>query len=116
SLTIALHDTLVGGYEQSKWVAEQLVGQAAARGLPVAIYRPSRILGHSVSGRMNTDDLWCRLVKGIVASGMAPRGTGYDNMLPVDLVARIVVDSALHPQVHGHAVHVVNPHWSAFDS
>ncbi len=36
---------LLGGYAQSKWVAEKLVTLARSRGLPVAIYRPGRITG-----------------------------------------------------------------------
>lgn len=116
TLAVPLHDYLMGGYEQSKWVAEQLVGLAARRGLPVAIYRPSRIVGHSRTGRINTDDLFCRLIKGIVLFGKAPRDTGFDNMLPVDLVSRIIIDASLDPAVQGRAVHVVNPHWSSMDA
>src|SRR5262249_13173935 len=38
---------VVGGYAQSKWVAEQLVRRAGARGLPTTVYRP----GPLVAGR-----------------------------------------------------------------
>ncbi|HJV61770.1 MAG TPA: thioester reductase domain-containing protein, partial [Albitalea sp.] len=115
-LDIALHDRLMGGYEQSKWVAEQLVCLAARRGLPVSIYRPSRIVGHSRTGRMNTDDLFCRLIKGIALFGKAPVDTGYDNMLPVDVASRAIVEASLNPEVHGHAVHVVNPQWNSMNA
>ncbi|HEX6362155.1 MAG TPA: SDR family oxidoreductase, partial [Albitalea sp.] len=115
-LSVPLHPYLMGGYEQSKWVAEQLVVAAAARGLPVAIYRPSRIVGHSRTGRINTDDLFCRLIQGIARFGKAPRDVGFDNILPVDLAARLVVEASLHREVHGHAVHVVNPQWNPLDA
>jgi myxalamid-type nonribosomal peptide synthetase MxaA len=116
ALAIPLHDFLVGGYEQSKWVAEQLMVLAARRGVPVTIYRPSRIVGHSKTGHMNTDDLFCRLIKGIVLFGKAPRNTGFDNMLPVDVVGRIIVEASLAPSVQGKAVHVVNPSWHTLDA
>ncbi|MBP0624106.1 thioester reductase domain-containing protein [Cupriavidus consociatus] len=116
TLNVTLHERLTGGYEQSKWVAEQLVAAATTRGLPATIYRPSRIVGHSVTGNMNTDDLFCRLIKGIVLFGKAPVRTGYDNILPVDLVSRIVVQASLHPEAHGKAVHVVNPNWNDMDA
>ena len=38
-------DKLQNGYSQSKWVAEQLVQAASARGLPVAIFRPGNLGG-----------------------------------------------------------------------
>src|ERR687897_1095136 len=44
------------GYGQSKWVAEKLVWEAARRGLPVAVYRPGNISGHSVTGASNPRD------------------------------------------------------------
>lgn len=114
-LAVPLHDNLIGGYEQSKWVAEQLVCLAAQRGLPVSIYRPSRIVGHSSTGRMNTDDLFCRLIKGIVLFGKAPYDTGFDNILPVDVVSRIIVEASFHPGVLGQAVHVINPQWHSMN-
>src|SRR3990167_4728974 len=38
------------GYGRSKWVAEYLVQAAMDNGLPAAIYRVSRISGHSQTG------------------------------------------------------------------
>ncbi len=114
-LDVPFHELLQGGYEQSKWVAEQLVAEAGRRGLPVCIYRPSRIVGHSVTGRMNTDDLFSRLIKGIAVFGKAPQDVGFDNILPVDLAARLIVEASRHPAAPGHAVHVLNPDWNSLD-
>ena len=115
TLHVEAHGRLMGGYEQSKWVAEQRLALAAGRGVPVAIYRPSRIIGHSRTGRINPDDLFSRLIRGVVQFGKAPAGTGHDNMLPVDLAARMIVEASQHPDVAGHAVHVVNPRFTPFD-
>ena len=54
------------GYAQTKEVCESLVREAGTRGLPVTIYRPSLISGHSVTGAFNTDDLLSRIVSGCV--------------------------------------------------
>lgn len=116
ALAVPLHPHLNSGYEQSKWVAEQLLNLAAQRGVPVTVYRPSRIVGHSRSGRLNQDDLFCRMIKGMVLLGKAPRDTGFDNMLPVDLVSRIIVEASMDARARGQAVHVVNPRWHEMDA
>jgi nucleoside-diphosphate-sugar epimerase len=54
---------LSDGYSQSKWVAEQLVVQARQVGIPVAIYRPGRLTGHSQTGASNANDLLDNLVR-----------------------------------------------------
>ncbi|CAG2380372.1 MULTISPECIES: thioester reductase domain-containing protein [Burkholderia] len=116
TLAVPFHEHLTSGYEQSKWVAEQLLAQAHARGVPVTVYRPARIVGHAVSGRMNLDDLFCRLIKGIILFGKAPRDVGFDNILPVDVVSRIIVRASLDPTAAGQGVHVINPRWNSLDA
>ena len=63
---------LYGGYMQSKWVAEKLVTMARSRGIPVCIYRPALITGHSQTGIWNTDDVVCRLIKSFIELRAAP--------------------------------------------
>lgn len=63
---------LTVGYAQSKWVAEQLVRLAGGRGVPVSIFRPGYIIGHSETGVTNVDDYLVRLVKGCIQLGRAP--------------------------------------------
>ncbi|PHP85691.1 hypothetical protein CFB52_030480 [Burkholderia sp. AU18528] len=116
TLAVPFHEHLTSGYEQSKWVAEQLLVQAHARGVPVTVYRPARIVGHAVSGRMNLDDLFCRLIKGIIVFGKAPRDVGFDNILPVDVVSQIIVRASLDPTAAGQGVHVINPRWNSLDA
>ncbi|MGC5413137.1 SDR family oxidoreductase, partial [Streptomyces sp. DT225] len=50
-------DDLPDGYAQSKWVAEQLVGLARERGLPVTVHRPGRISGDTATGACQDRDL-----------------------------------------------------------
>ena len=79
------------GYAQTKIVAEALVRQAGERGLPVRIYRPALISGHSVTGAFNRDDLICALVRGCVAMGTAPDLDWNLDCEPVDRVAASIV-------------------------
>lgn len=100
---------LSGGYAQSKWVAEQLVTQATARGLPTCIYRPGLVTGHSQSGYSNTTDLVCRLVKSFIQLQQAPDLDLMVDMTPVDYASRAIVNLSLQPKSLGQAFHLVNP-------
>ncbi|OFA07178.1 non-ribosomal peptide synthetase [Duganella sp. HH101] len=100
-----------GGYNQSKWVAEQLALAARARGLPVAVYRPARITGDSRTGGCNLGDYFSSWIKGCVQLGLAPRldGDGFD-MAPVDYVSRAIVQLALGAGDQNGNFHFLNPH------
>jgi thioester reductase-like protein len=98
------------GYAQSKAVAEALVAEAGRRGLPVTIYRPSLIAGHSATGEFNADDLLSLLVKGCVEMGCAPDLDWTLDALPVDVVARdILARSSARGTVH--LLHPRPRHW-----
>ncbi|MER7007796.1 amino acid adenylation domain-containing protein [Dactylosporangium sp. NPDC000555] len=76
------------GYTRSKWVAEQIVGVARDRGLPITVYRPSRISGDTRSGACQGDDYLWRVLKGCVQAGAVPAGaTIAVDLVPVDYVA-----------------------------
>src|SRR3954451_14780377 len=103
------HGVLFGGYTQSKWVAEKLVTIARSRGLPVAVYRPGLITGHSRTGAWNTDDFMTRLIKSWVELGSAPDLDGALDMTPVDYVSSALVHLSLSEQSLGSDFHLVNP-------
>ncbi|HEY6362703.1 MAG TPA: thioester reductase domain-containing protein [Vicinamibacterales bacterium] len=97
------------GYSQTKWVAEQLVRTAESRGIPVTIYRPGMITGHSETGVSNPDDLFSRMVGGCVQMGtMTELNIGLD-LTPVDYCAKSIVYLSLQPSSVGRAFHIVNP-------
>lgn len=79
------------GYAQTKAVAEALVTQAAGHGLPVTIYRPALISGHSQQSDFNADDLLSLLIRGCVRMGAAPDLDWTLDVLPVEEVARRIV-------------------------
>jgi amino acid adenylation domain-containing protein/thioester reductase-like protein len=98
------------GYSQSKWVAEKLVMLAGERGLPVCIYRPSRITGHSQTGLSNKDDFLSIGIKGCIQLGLLPAlDDQEDNMVPVDYVSRAIVYLSQQTDLLGKTFHLVNP-------
>jgi amino acid adenylation domain-containing protein/thioester reductase-like protein len=57
------------GYSQSQWTAEGMVRRMRDRGFPIIIYRPGFIIGHSVTGASNPDDLVSRLISSCIKLG-----------------------------------------------
>lgn len=84
-------DGLWLGYAQSKCVAEALVREAGARGLPVTIVRPSLVSGDAMRGRSNPDDLVSRFIAGCIAMRAAPDLDWRVDCVPVDDIARSIV-------------------------
>lgn len=105
--------TISSGYTQSKWVAEKLVTIARDRGIPVSIYRPGRISGHSQTGICNLEDHTFRTIKGCIQLGTAPNYDTLVNLTPVDYASKSIV--YLSTQTSLGIFHIVNPqplHWS----
>lgn len=102
---------LLGGYAQSKWVAEKLVTIARSRGLPVTIYRPGRISGHSQTGVWRTDDLICRTMKGCIQLGSVPALIAEERLelTPVDYVSQAIVALSQRKASSGQVFHLFNP-------
>ena len=106
---------LFGGYAQSKWVAERLAAEASRRGLPLTIYRPGLVTGHSRTGAGSTDDMLALLVKGCIQLGALPQIDTRLDMTPVDYVSRALVYLSRKSGVAGQVYHLANPHpahWS----
>ena len=101
---------LYNGYAQSKWVAEKLVMAAQAKGIPVSIYRPGMIAGHSQTGASQTNDLIGRMIKGLIQLETAPNLDQMINMTPVDYVSQAIIHISRQAQSLGKAFHLLNPH------
>ncbi|MBD2128004.1 amino acid adenylation domain-containing protein [Microcoleus sp. ZQ-A2] len=97
------------GYTQSKWVAEKLVTIARERGLPICIYRPGRISGHSQTGACNPGDHTYRMIKGCIQLGSIPNQDIQLNFSPVDYVSQAIVSLSNQKESIGKAFHLVNP-------
>lgn len=102
------------GYAQTKAVAEALVREAGRRGLPIAIYRPSLIAGHSDcppsrdalrrTNAYNRDDILTRVISGCVRMGIAPDLEWSLDCLPVDVAAQHIAGTPPRPD----AVHLAH--------
>jgi thioester reductase-like protein len=106
--------TVLGGYAQSRWIAEGIAQLARERGIPVSIYRPSIIGGHARTGISNEADAVCRLFKGCIQLGCAPNLTVPVNIVTADFAAEATTALALEASNLGGTFHLVNHHASPF--
>ncbi|WP_434300154.1 myxochelin non-ribosomal peptide synthetase MxcG [Corallococcus exiguus] len=93
------HPGLRDGYQQSKWIAERLVQQASARGLPATVYRLGRVVGAPDTALVNTQDLvWRIVLAGLPVRALPLLDVG-EVWTPVDFVASAIVQLSLasHP-------------------
>ncbi|MHA7132926.1 non-ribosomal peptide synthetase [Oerskovia turbata] len=100
------------GYPESKWVAEQVLRAASARGLPVVIHRPYEITGRTVDGHWNTEAAICSFFKAIVEMGRAPDVDLPLDFVPVDHLARAVAHLAQTRPAQGQTYHLTNPRYA----
>lgn len=96
-------------YSQSKWVAEKLATIARSRGIPVSIYRPPFISGHSQTGAWYTDDVICRMIKGCIQIGSMASITDILDLSPVDYVSKSIVYLSRQREALGKSFHLNNP-------
>ncbi len=103
-------ELLYGGYSQSKWVAERLVLEARRRGLPIAVYRPGRVTGHSKTGIFNPHDIFCYLVRACIQLGKIPDDEAQlVDMTPVDFASQAIVCISRDAHCVGGNYHISNP-------
>jgi thioester reductase-like protein len=91
---------LPNGYEQTKWVADQLCASARREGVPVYTYRVGLVGGDSRSGAyVRRGEYLPSLLKGCIQLGCAPALRGESLVVPVDYVSRALVDIAARTDV-----------------
>jgi thioester reductase-like protein len=99
------------GYQQSKWVAEQLVREARGRGLTASILRVGRIAGHSRTGATaKLDDLFYRVLTACLRLGHYPDRDNRITLIPVDHVARVITHLVQDAGALGQDFHITHPH------
>ncbi|MEV4629852.1 thioester reductase domain-containing protein [Micromonospora sp. NPDC049523] len=102
-------EILPSGYAQSKWVAEQLVGLARERGLPVSVYRIDLISGDQRNGACQTRDFAWLSIKGLVqAEAVPPDLSAAFHMVPVDYTSAAIVALSQRSRATGHTFHLYN--------
>ncbi|WP_343298773.1 thioester reductase domain-containing protein, partial [Streptomyces sp. SID1034] len=103
-------EKLPSGYLQSKWVAEQLIGIARNRGLPVSVYRVDVISGDQENGACQTSDFVWLSMKGLIQAGAVPAEVGGRfHLLPVDYVSAAILHISRRPDADGRTFHLFNP-------
>jgi thioester reductase-like protein len=100
----------IGGYAQSKWVAEKLMLEAGRRGIPMAIYRPGPVAGDSVTGTLNTADMMTNLARASMLIGAVPMLDVVVDIVPVNYVSSTIVTLSLKDHSLGRVYHLSNPH------
>ncbi|MBV9503693.1 MAG: thioester reductase domain-containing protein, partial [Acidobacteriia bacterium] len=100
-------EPLYGGYSQTKWVAERMVASARARGLPVTIYRPAGVAGHSISGACDTSSFLSLALRSYIEMGAAPDIDFDICAVPVDYAASAVAYLAGRTESEGRTYHLL---------
>jgi thioester reductase-like protein len=93
------------GYAQTKWVAEQLVLAAQARGLDARIYRPA-LISTSTTGAGDTDDVTVRLLAFMINHGIAVDAGNQLSILAADIAADNIAAIIACANVEAPAMHV----------
>ncbi|BCG64395.1 MAG: fengycin family lipopeptide synthetase D [Methyloprofundus sp.] len=98
---------IVGGYPQSKWIAETTMLAARQRGLPINIFRPGVIFGDTRIGDLPSSVLLVEFLKICIDFGSAPQLDLLVDIAPVDYVAKAVIHAANTNS--NTAFHLTNP-------
>ncbi|WP_124727924.1 thioester reductase domain-containing protein [Staphylospora marina] len=106
---------LLSGYAESKWVAERMVLQARERGLPVVIYRPGRVAGHSESGLWKARDIVGQILKRFAVWGLMPKLDLTLDLVPVDWVSGALVRLSRKKESLGKVFHLAHPNPPHFE-
>ncbi|MEV5147595.1 thioester reductase domain-containing protein, partial [Streptomyces sp. NPDC052727] len=102
-------EALPSGYLRSKWVAEQVIGIARDRGLPVSVYRVDVLSGDGVNGACQTRDFVWLSLRGLIQAGAVPAGLDAAVPLtPVDYVSSAVVALSLSGRSGPGTFHLYN--------
>jgi len=101
-------------YESSKYVAEKIVRNAMGQ-LPIAILRPSMIVGDSVTGEIDRLDgpyfiinLMVNMPRDIPLP-LPGKGVYPLNLIPVDYLANVAIHISMDPDAKGRTFHIVDP-------
>jgi thioester reductase-like protein len=105
----------IEGYSQSKWVSEKIIRLARARGMPINIYRPGRMTGHSKTGIGNHDDAIARIIKGCIQLKMMPHTAMKIDFTPVDYVSNAIVTIAQQSAWLNRSFNIMNPDFISLD-
>jgi amino acid adenylation domain-containing protein/thioester reductase-like protein len=94
------------GYGRSKWVAEQLVFQAAQRGLPTAVHRLGEVMPATDTGVPNTRSRTDLLIRACLRVGAHPTDPLFLDYTPLNTVGELLIAAvARHERGWFHLLH-----------
>jgi thioester reductase-like protein len=103
-----LTDAQETGYARSKLVGERLCLLASRAGLDARVLRVGQIVGDTRHGAWNATEAIPLMIRSAVSLGALPTLNDTLTWLPVDDVARVIVELCHAPERHD-VYHVVNP-------
>lgn len=92
---VPCHDYLRDGYQQSKWVAEQMAAIAQQKGYAINIYRLARVTGDAESAYVNQKDLVWSILQAGLPMGVLPDLQFEEPWTPVDKLAQFITRHSL---------------------
>lgn len=99
------------GYSQSKWVAEQVIMDAASRGLTTRIFRPT-LVSPSVTGGGHNQDIAIRLLAFMVNHGIGVEALNQVSFVPADVAANNIVSISNAPDTADATYHVTRDEYA----
>jgi thioester reductase-like protein len=100
------------GYPESKYVAEKMLMHASQQGLPVSIYRPHDVTGHSKTGAWRTEGFLCAFLHALFDIGAVPDVNLPLDYAPVDYVTKAIIHISMNEPAVGSVFHLNNPRYS----
>jgi len=97
----------LGGYQQSKSIAETLVRRAGSEGLAITIHRLGEVGPSSKTGLSNSKSLLNLLLAGCVQMGIYPTSSFCFDWTPVDSVANAMAYCITHSIEPGKTFHLM---------
>lgn len=101
-------------YQHTKFIGEQLVRDAKAKGLNWTIMRPGQIFGESTTGfypqgQSNVSGLFYDIFKTVIETGIALYSETHFDVVPVDYVSEAVIQLGLKNVELFQTYHLTNP-------
>lgn len=105
------HPVFSNFYEMSKYLAEVSVRKDMAEGLPVTIFRPSIVVGDSISGRPSSFNVlypFTRILVNGALSQVPVDVEGRMNLVPIDFVVNCIAAISAVSESIGRTYHLVS--------
>lgn len=97
-----------GGYNQSKWITEAVIGHYVDKGLRAHIYRLGEAGPHSVEGWYNDKSMFVKYLKSVIHCGQAPDSELLLDCTPIDYITGRIVSALFERDQHTY--NLVNPY------